>query len=77
MTSAAAQRVAQTALMTSFAWQVTNGHLSRVGLLALRARLSVPGEFVEGNDLLAVRLLVNDALGVDSADELVPDGRRW
>ena len=68
------QRVAAAALFTCWQWQIEHGHLTRAGLLALRGRLDEgSNEFVAGDDVLTMRLLVADALGVDSADEQVPD----
>jgi hypothetical protein len=53
--------------------QVQVGHLTREGLLALHVRLaSYSHEFAPGADLEAMRLAVDDALGVDPLLQ-VPD----
>jgi hypothetical protein len=76
LTPAECARVARVALFATFAAQVERGHLTRIGLLALRSRLDseCSHEFEPGPDLDGLALAVNDALGVPVEVEDDPSG---
>lgn len=60
-----AGRAGRSALFGEWRRQLESGHLTEAGLLALRTRLTVPGEFEPGNDLALLILEVEQALGMD------------
>jgi hypothetical protein len=65
------QRIAQVALYREWETQISRGYLSRPGLMNLRNRLGLSGEFIAGHDTERMTMIVDAALGaLEPPDDL-------